>query len=59
MGHFEYFRKFADIFASQDFAPLLTTQVANLPPVKTTPALNFATGGAPRAANTSANFRKI
>ncbi len=35
---FEFFRKFAEIFASQGAPPVSTTPVANLPPVSTTPA---------------------
>ncbi len=40
---FEFFRKFAEIFASDGAPPVWTTPVANLPPVSTTPAANFAT----------------
>jgi hypothetical protein len=39
LGPFRIFRKFAEIFASQGAPP-----VANLQPVSTTPAANFATG---------------
>ncbi len=35
---FEFFRKFAEIFASQGAPPVSMTPVANLPPVSTTPA---------------------
>ncbi len=38
-----FFRKFAEIFASKDAPPVSTTPVANLPPVSMTPAANFAT----------------
>ncbi len=38
-----FFRKFAEIFASQGAPPVSLTPVANLPPVSTTPAA-FATG---------------
>ena len=38
---FEFFRKFAEIFASQGAPPVSTTQVANLPPLLTTPAAKF------------------
>jgi hypothetical protein len=51
--HFEFFQKFAEIFASQGAPPVSTTPVANLPPVSIpvanlppvsmTPAANFAT----------------
>jgi hypothetical protein len=37
---FEFFRKFAEIFASQSAPPVSTTPAANLPPVSTTPAAN-------------------
>ena len=40
---FEFFRKFAEIFASQGAPPVSTTPVANLPPVSATPAANFYT----------------
>ncbi len=52
-GRFEFFRKFAEIFAAQGWPPVSTTPVAlplvsttpaaKLPPVSTTPAANFAT----------------
>jgi hypothetical protein len=38
-----FFKKFAEIFASQGEPPVSTTPVANLPPVSTTQAANFAT----------------
>jgi hypothetical protein len=44
---FEFFRKFAEIFASQGAPPVSTTPVANLPPVSITQVANchiFATG---------------
>ncbi len=37
MDRFKFFRKFAEIFASQGLPPVSTT------PVSTTPAANFAT----------------
>ncbi len=40
---FKFFRKFAEIFASQGAPPVSTTSVANLPLVSTTQAANFAT----------------
>ncbi len=45
---FEFFQKFAEIFASKAtpaaiLPPVSTTPAANLPPVSTTPAANFAT----------------
>jgi hypothetical protein len=42
-NHFEFCRKFAEIFASQGAPPVSTKLVANLPPVSTTPAANLAT----------------
>jgi hypothetical protein len=41
-----FFRKFAEIFASQGAPPVLTTPMANLAPASTTPGANFATGTA-------------
>ncbi len=54
LGPFQFFCKFAEIFASQvappvsttpgaKLTPVSTTPAANLPPVLTTPAANFAT----------------
>jgi hypothetical protein len=43
LDRFDFFRKFAEIFASQGAPPVSTTPVANLPPVSMTPAANFAT----------------
>ncbi len=40
---FEFFQKFAEIFASQGAPPVSTTPAAYLPPVSRTPAANFAT----------------
>jgi hypothetical protein len=40
---FEFFRKFAEIFASKGAPSVSTTLVANLPAVSATPAANFAT----------------
>jgi hypothetical protein len=58
---FQIFLKFAEILASEGAPP-----VTNLAQISTTLAANFATGtagvdtgGAPRAAIISANFRKI
>jgi hypothetical protein len=39
---FEFFQKFAEIFASQGAPPVSTTPVANLPPVSATPVANFS-----------------
>ncbi len=38
LDRFEFFRKFAEIFASQGAPPISMTPVANLPPLSTTPA---------------------
>jgi hypothetical protein len=43
LDHFEFFRKFAKIFASQGAPPVSTTPVANLAPVSATPPANFYT----------------
>ncbi len=43
LDRFEFFRKFAEIFASQGAPPVSTTPVANLPPVSATPVANFFT----------------
>jgi hypothetical protein len=46
LGHFEFFRKITEIIAGQGAPPVPMTLVANLPPVSTTPAANFATSSA-------------
>jgi hypothetical protein len=46
MGHFKFFQKFSEIFASQGATPVSMTLVANLPPVSTTLPANFATSSA-------------
>jgi hypothetical protein len=43
LDRFEFFRKSAEIFASQGAPPVSTTPVANLPPVSATPVENFST----------------
>jgi hypothetical protein len=43
LDRFEFFRKFAEIFASQGAPPVSTTPVANSPPVSATPAANLYT----------------
>jgi len=48
--HFEFFRKFAEIFASQGGPPVSTTQVANLPPVMT-PVANLTSVSTAPVAN--------
>jgi hypothetical protein len=40
---FKFFRKFAEIFASQGAPPVSTTPVANLPPLSATLVANFST----------------
>ncbi len=40
---FKFFRKFAEIFASQGAPPVSTPPMANLPRVSATPAANFVT----------------
>jgi hypothetical protein len=37
LGHFQLFRKFVEILASQGAPPILTTPVESFPPVSTTP----------------------
>ncbi len=45
LDRFKFFRKFAEIFASQGAPPVSTTPVANLPPVSTkNTGGKFATG---------------
>ncbi len=41
LDRFEFFRKFAEIFASQGAPLVSTTPVENWPPVSTTPAANL------------------
>jgi hypothetical protein len=43
---FQIFSKFVEILTSQGEKLVSATTVANLPPVSTTPAVNFATGSA-------------
>ncbi len=62
LDRLEFFRKFAEIFASQGAPPVSTTPVANLPPVTTTPAAKLppvSTTPVPPVSTTPvANFRK-
>jgi hypothetical protein len=37
-----FFRKLAEIIACQGALPVAMTQMANLPPISTTPAVNYA-----------------
>jgi hypothetical protein len=41
LDRFKFFRKFAEIFASQGAPPVSTTPVANLPPVSATLVANL------------------
>ena len=43
LDRFEFFRKFAEIIASQGAPPVSTTPAANLPSLSATPAANFST----------------
>jgi hypothetical protein len=65
LDRFEFFRKFAEIFASQGAPPVSTTPVANLPPVSTTPVANISTifasvvdTGGKFATDVNENFKK-
>jgi hypothetical protein len=51
LDRFEFFRKFAEIFASQGAPPVSTTPAANLPPVSTTPAAKLPPVSTTPAAN--------
>jgi hypothetical protein len=42
MGHFKFFRKFADIFAAQGLPLVSLTPVANFPPVSLIPVVHLA-----------------
>jgi hypothetical protein len=44
--HFDFVRKFTEIFASHGAPSVSMTSVENLPSVSTTPTANFATGTA-------------
>ncbi len=56
---FEFFRKFAEIIASQGAPPVSTTPAAKLLPVWTTPAANLLPVSATPAANFSTNFASV
>jgi hypothetical protein len=43
LDRFKFFRKFAEIFASQGAPPVSKTPATKLPPVSTTPVANFYT----------------
>jgi hypothetical protein len=51
LGPFQFFRKFAEIFASKGAPPVSTTPVANLPPVSTSPAAKLPPVSTTPAAN--------
>ncbi len=55
LDRFEFFRKFAEIFASQGAPPVLTTPVANLPAVSTTPTAKLP----PVSTTPVANLRPV
>ncbi len=55
LDRFEFFRKFAEIFASQGAPPVSTTPVANLPPVSMTLAAKLP----PVTTTLAANFYTI
>jgi hypothetical protein len=55
LDRFEFFQKFADIFASQGAPPVSTTPASKLPPVSTTPVANLP----PVSATPVANFSTI
>ena len=65
LDRFKFFRKFAEIFASQGAPPVSTTPVANLPPVSRTPAAKLPPVSTPEAnlpsvsATPAANFYNI
>jgi hypothetical protein len=59
LDRFEFFRKFAEIFASQGAPPVSTTPVAKLPPVSTTPVANLSLVSATPVANFSTIFASV
>ncbi len=56
---FEFFRKFAEIFASQGAPPVSTTPAAKLPPVSRTPAANLLPVSTTLAANFATSFASV
>ncbi len=59
LDRFEFFRKFAEIFASQGAPPVSMTPVAKLPPVLTTPVANLPPVSATPVANFSSIFASV
>ena len=59
LNRFEFFRKFAEIFASQGAPPVSTTPAAKLPPVSTTPVANLTAVSATPVANFSTIFPSV
>jgi hypothetical protein len=59
LDRFEFFRKFAEIFASQGAPPVSTTPAAKLPPVSTTPMANLPPVSATPVANFSTIFASV
>jgi hypothetical protein len=55
----EFFRKFAEIFASQGAPPVSMTPAAKLPPVSTTPVANLPPVSATPVANSSTIFASV
>jgi hypothetical protein len=59
LDRFKFFRKFAEIFASQGAPPVTTTPAAKLPPVSTTPVANLPPVSATPVANFSTIFTSV
>jgi hypothetical protein len=59
LDRFKFFRKFAEIFASQGAPPVSTTPAAKLPPVSTTPVANLPPVSATPVANLSTIFASV
>ncbi len=59
LDRFKFFRKFAEIFASQGAPPVSTTPVANLPPASTTQAAKLPPVLATPVANFSTIFASV
>ncbi len=58
-GRFEFFRKFAEIFAAKGWPPVSTTPAAKLPPVSTTPVANLPPVSTTPAANFATSFSSV
>jgi hypothetical protein len=59
LDRFEFFRKFAEIFASQGAPPVSATPAANLQPVSTTPAAKLPLVSTTPVANISTIFASV